>query len=178
MGTRVFILFAILLLSTNSFGQDGATIYKKNCAVCHTIGKGKIVGPDLISMNKKHDIKWLQEWIKSSQTMVKVKKDATAIQIFNDNNQMVMPDQVLSDAEIKALVAFVGDETSKLEQPAIVSVQTPVPAPISSPSISDSSSEIASKTVIYILLVIIAFLTTMLFSLSKVIKNIAESQKR
>jgi cytochrome c551/c552 len=179
MRTRVFILFfAVSILSFRGFSQDGATIYKKNCAVCHTIGKGKMVGPDLIAMNKKHDIKWLQEWIKSSQTLIKVKKDVKAIQIFNDNNQMVMPDQALSDDEIKTLIAFVGDETFKLEQPAVVVVQTPIETTPSSLPISNSSSDIASKTVIYILLVIIAFLTTMLFSLSKVIKNLAESHKR
>ncbi|HSH67819.1 MAG TPA: cytochrome c, partial [Bacteroidia bacterium] len=116
----IIILIASMLITLSANSQDGASIFKKNCAVCHTIGKGKIVGPDLIGMDKKHDIKWLIKWVKSSQSLVK-KNDPKAVQIFNDNNKMIMPDQALTDDEVKAVVAFVSEETTKLEQPPVVS---------------------------------------------------------
>ena len=106
MKTRIITSFiSVALFTFNSYSQDGASIFKKNCGVCHTIGHGKIVGPDLNGADKKHDIKWLLEWVKSSQTMINVKKDPTAVQLFNDNNKMVMTDQPLSDDEIKSVVA-------------------------------------------------------------------------
>ena len=186
MKTIFFVpFFATLLFSLCGYSQDGVGIFKKNCAVCHTIGGGKIVGPDLKGSDKKHEIKWLIQWIKSSQTMITKKKDSKAIQIFNDNKQMIMPDQALSDDEIKTVMAFIGDETTKLEQAAVappnstsVSSQTSVETSGLSQATSYSSIGVTSKTVIYILLGIIVFLTTILIGLGKIIKDLAKSQKK
>lgn len=178
MKTRIFInFFAAMLYTLSSYSQDGASVFKKNCGVCHTIGNGKLVGPDLKGSDKKHDITWLTQWIKSSQTMIK-KKDPKALQIFNDNKQMIMPDQPLSDEEIKTLMAFIGEETTKLEQPQSIT-PTQIPAATQNPSPDSSSSSIGinSTTIIYILLAIITFLTAILIGLSRIIKNIAESKK-
>ncbi|HVA99001.1 MAG TPA: cytochrome c, partial [Bacteroidia bacterium] len=38
----IFILFATL-----AFSQDGKELFQNNCKTCHTIGHGKLVGPDL-----------------------------------------------------------------------------------------------------------------------------------
>jgi mono/diheme cytochrome c family protein len=32
--------------------QDAETFYKQNCAACHTIGGGKLLGPDLKGVTK------------------------------------------------------------------------------------------------------------------------------
>jgi len=29
------------------YAQDGAELFRNNCGACHTVGKGKLVGPDL-----------------------------------------------------------------------------------------------------------------------------------
>jgi mono/diheme cytochrome c family protein len=172
---RTITLFsAFILFALQGFSQDGQAIFKKNCAVCHSIGSGKLVGPDLKGMDKKHDIKWLNEWIKSSQAMIK-KGDKKAVQIFNDNNKMVMPDQAISEAEIKSIVAFVSEETTKLEQPpaAVASVTTPQQNLPQQPALASTSSGISSKVIIYVLIGIIAFLTMVLYALSNTIRSIS-----
>ena len=42
------ILLAVLFaISLHTFAQpDGAKIFKQNCTACHTIGGGRLVGPD------------------------------------------------------------------------------------------------------------------------------------
>lgn len=190
MKTQLFIPVLALMstITLNSYGQDGATIFKKNCGVCHTIGKGKIVGPDLKGIDTKYETKWLIEWIQSSQTMINTKKDPLAIKIFNDNNQMVMPDQSVSEEEIKTLIAFIGEETVKLDQPQTIAStanetstqQSKSNQTANDLSASDSTStqaRVPSSVLIYILIGIIVFLTAVIIRLAKVIKVIALTQK-
>jgi cytochrome c2 len=180
MKLSLISLLVIMLLNLNAKSQDGPSVFKKNCAVCHSIGNGKLVGPDLKGVDKKHDIKWLTKWVKSSQSLVK-KNDPKALQLFNDNNKMVMPDQTVSDDEIKSVIAFISEETTKLETPAIATA-APVIVPVqnsgSTQSNSTSSSGVSATTVIYILVGINIFLILVIFGLGKAIKDIAHYNNR
>ena len=99
-------LFIFFFLTTSVFSQNGKKIFNANCIACHTIGKGYLVGPDLKGVTTKHTEDWLLKWIKSSQSMVK-SKDPQALALYNQNNQIVMPDQPFSDEQIKALLDFI-----------------------------------------------------------------------
>lgn len=175
MKRSIILLLLFGLFTLNSSGQDGASIFKKNCAVCHSIGKGKLVGPDLKGVDKKYEIKWLTKWVKSSQSLVK-KNDPKAVQIFNDNNKMVMPDQALSDDEIKAIASFIGEETTKLEQPIAVS---PPPVVATNESVSTNQPEeqshdrVSATTIIYVLVGINLFLILIIVGLGRVIIDLA-----
>ena len=79
--------------------QNGETTFKSNCAVCHTVGGGKLIGPDLIGVTAKRSDTWLIQWIKGSQAMVQ-NGDPDAIAIFEEYSKIPMPDQNLSDSEI------------------------------------------------------------------------------
>lgn len=85
---------------------SGEKSFKATCSACHTIGKGKVVGPDLAGISQKRNEKWLVSWIKSSQTLVK-NNDPLAVKIFNENNKIVMPDANLSDMQIKDILAYI-----------------------------------------------------------------------
>lgn len=104
-------LFCSLFFSS-AFAQKGETLFKSNCASCHTIGRGVAVGPDLKDVQNRHDEAWTLKWVHSSQTMIKA-GDPVAVKLFNDNNKMVMPDQPLSDAEIKEILAYIKDYKPK-----------------------------------------------------------------
>ena len=60
------------------------------CAACHTIGGGRLIGPDLAGIHDKRSQEWLQAFIKSSQSMIK-SGDAEAVAIFEEYNGMLMP---------------------------------------------------------------------------------------
>lgn len=104
------ILFYFLLLTVYCFAQNGKELFNSNCASCHTIGNGDMVGPDLKDAHKRHPEPWMLKWIKSSQTLIK-KKDKTAVELFAKANEIVMPDQTLSDAEIKSVLAYVKEQS-------------------------------------------------------------------
>ncbi len=90
----------------------------KTCAACHTIGKGKLVGPDLKGITEKYDEEWLINFIRASQKMVK-EGDKDAVKIF-DEYKIPMPDHNYSDEQIKAILEYVkyykepsGEEAAK-----------------------------------------------------------------
>jgi mono/diheme cytochrome c family protein len=108
MKTKFLILGAILATVpfTKSFADDGGDLFKANCGVCHTVGKGKLVGPDLKGVETRHSESWLLKWVKSSQTLVQ-SGDKEAIKLFTDNSSIPMPDQALNEDQIKSVLAYI-----------------------------------------------------------------------
>ncbi|MBK6486825.1 MAG: c-type cytochrome [Gemmatimonadetes bacterium] len=80
------------------------TNFTRNCGACHTVGGGRLVGPDLGGVTDRRSDQWLQRFIKSSQTVVK-SGDSTAVALF-DEFKLVMPDAPYSDAEIQGIVGL------------------------------------------------------------------------
>jgi len=104
-----FIIAAVALVAisfSKSYCQDGGQIFRTNCGACHTVGKGKLVGPDLKGVQDRHSEEWILKWVHSSQTLVK-SGDKDAVKLFNDNNQIQMPDQALSDNDVKTILAYI-----------------------------------------------------------------------
>lgn len=108
-GIKVLLIGGAFLQFQTAHSQSGEEIFKTNCAACHTVGDGKLVGPDLQGVTTKRKEDWLLKFIKSSQTVVK-SGDADANAIFNEFNKMVMPDQALSDAQIKSILTFIASK--------------------------------------------------------------------
>lgn len=126
---KLFCLFAPGLISLQLLAQSGEEHFKTVCAACHTVGKGLLVGPDLKGSHKKHPEKWLIKWIRSSQTMVN-EGDKKAVELFNQYNQIPMPDNPqFSDADIKAIIAYIktesGDVVEKDQAGTSVSPEKP-----------------------------------------------------
>ncbi|MBL6663323.1 MAG: cytochrome c [Flavobacteriales bacterium] len=106
-----FVIGLVLASFLIAEAQDGEALYNQNCTACHKFGQ-KLIGPDLIGINEKRSEKWLIEFIRSSQSMIK-SGDAEAVAIFEEFNQMVMNDQThLSDADIKAILAHIESQSS------------------------------------------------------------------
>lgn len=104
---RLLALFLLLFIyNLSSIAQKSAEDNFKTCAACHSIGKGKLVGPDLKGVTKKYEEAWLIKFIRSSQTMVKA-GDELAVKTFEENGKIPMPDNNLSDEEIKALLDYI-----------------------------------------------------------------------
>lgn len=91
---------------------DGKKLFAVNCSVCHTLGGGKLIGPDLTGILDRRDREWIVLFIRSSQTLVS-NGDKEAVAVFEAYDKMIMPDQAtLSDAEIDAILLYVGDPAS------------------------------------------------------------------
>ena len=93
-------------LQPASAQESGKQIFQKSCAACHSIGGGRLVGPDLAGVNDKRHEDWLIKFIKSSDKLVKA-GDKTAMALLEEFNKMPMPDQALSDDQIKKVLAHI-----------------------------------------------------------------------
>lgn len=105
------LLLVSLFIATASsvLAQDGKALFEsKGCTACHTIGGGKLVGPDLKGVTERRDQQWLISFIRSSQTMVKA-GDEQAVKVFEENAKIPMPDHDMSDQEITAIVNYIAN---------------------------------------------------------------------
>ncbi len=108
---KSIILFPVLLLCFSLFSQfvtaqNQAPPEWQVCAACHTIGKGKLIGPDLKGVTERHDREWLYSFIRSSQTMIK-NGDPTAVKLFEEYNKIPMPDNNLTDEQIEGILTYI-----------------------------------------------------------------------
>lgn len=106
----LFVFLGCLLISTSGAAQEGKDVFKKNCTACHTVGGGRLVGPDLKGVTSKRSEEWLAKFIKSSQALIK-SGDADAKAIFEEYSQITMPDQAISDAEIKSVILYIKSQS-------------------------------------------------------------------
>ncbi len=100
-----FVVLALLTFSTAK-ADEGQDLFSTLCAPCHTIGKGRLVGPDLKNITEKRTEDWLVPYIQSSQTVIK-SGDADAVAIFNEYNSLLMPDQPLDVSQTKAVISYI-----------------------------------------------------------------------
>ncbi len=114
---RLFLFIAILF-SIDLYSQsEGEKLFNQTCIACHSIGQGKIVGPDLKGVETRHTMSWLKLFVTSSQSMIK-KGDTSAVNLFKQNNGMIMPDQKLSGKEIESLIAFIKEKGATIQPEA------------------------------------------------------------
>jgi mono/diheme cytochrome c family protein len=73
------------------------------CLACHTVGKGKLVGPDLIDTRGRRDRAWLRRWLADPPAMLA--RDPVARKEFQDY-KVQMPNLNLNDREIDALIDY------------------------------------------------------------------------
>ncbi|MCL5276751.1 MAG: cytochrome c [Deltaproteobacteria bacterium] len=105
--TLSFMAFAIHAMASKGGGgsaRKGAQLFAtKGCTACHTIGKGKLVGPDLKGVTKTRTVRWLADWLKNTTKMQAT--DPTAKKLLQEYN-VPMPQQNLTDQEIKDLIDY------------------------------------------------------------------------
>ncbi len=123
-------LFLFFLLFSQNFVQGQTAEDAKNfgqCKACHTIGGGKLVGPDLKGVTERRDEAWLIKFIKNSQALVKA-GDETAVKLFEENNKIPMPSHNLTDDQIRGILKYIkaggkiagGEKTAKKEEKAVI----------------------------------------------------------
>ena len=108
---KSIILIPVLLLCFSFvyqtlLAQNQAPPEWQGCAACHTIGKGKLIGPDLKGVTERRDREWLYSFIRSSQTMVK-NGDPTAVKLFEEFNKIPMPDNDFTDEQIEGILTYI-----------------------------------------------------------------------
>ncbi len=103
-----FLATILLFISTSNTpvqAQEGKDLFNV-CAACHTIGGGRLIGPDLAGITEKRDEVWLIKFIQNSQEMIQ-SGDADAVAIYEEYNRIPMPPNNLSDDEVRSLLSYI-----------------------------------------------------------------------
>lgn len=122
------ILVSFLPLPGPVQAQDadhGQQTFQTLCAACHTIGGGRLVGPDLQGIAERRSEQWIIDFVQHSQDLVQT-GDADAVAVFEEYNRIPMPDQALSDDEVRGVLAYIGEVagTGAAAPPAVVPAAT------------------------------------------------------
>lgn len=109
----LIIFFFSLKLSPQTQGEK---IFNQTCRACHTIGGGKLIGPDLANLQDRRPKEWITKFILSSQSMIKA-GDSIAVSLFNEYNKVVMPDQPLNQNEINSILEYIAANSPDISNP-------------------------------------------------------------
>jgi mono/diheme cytochrome c family protein len=90
--------------------EDGKGIFQAQCASCHTIGGGDLVGPDLAGVTARRDRAWLERFIQVPDQVL-AEGDPVAADLLQKYNGVAMPSLGLSDDEVASLIAYLEAES-------------------------------------------------------------------
>ena len=117
------MVVAVIYLGSIQYSKaadSGEQIFQSRCTACHTIGKGKLVGPDLAGVTSRREESWLIRQIKEPDSLV-AENDPVAMQLLQEANGVPMVSLGLSDAEVAAVIAYL----KAIEQQAEVATGLP-----------------------------------------------------
>lgn len=116
--TAVFLLFGVASLAMGASlyqaAEEGEQIFLAQCAACHTIGGGPLVGPDLLGVTERREGDWLTRWIREPD-IVLAEGDPIASELFIEFNSIPMPNPGLTESEVAAVIAFLESGPSATE---------------------------------------------------------------
>lgn len=102
--------------------QDAADFYRQNCMSCHTIGGGRLTGPDLKNVSDRKDRAWLAQFMMDPKSKIDA-GDPYALQLQKDSRGAVMPTIVgMNKARAESLLELIIAE-SKLEKSHFIGMQ-------------------------------------------------------
>lgn len=105
--------FLLLSVPGTCLAADPAAFYNQNCAACHSIGGGALVGPDLKDVVKRRDHAWLERFLENPQAVVD-SGDAYARDLVEKSGGLVMPAvKGLNDAMADALLDYIDAQSNQ-----------------------------------------------------------------
>lgn len=114
-------------MTLQAFGQqveNGKTLFNDNCSVCHTIGKGRLVGPDLAGVDQRREKDWIFSFINNSGELI-ASGDATAKALF-DEFKLAMPSHDFSNSELEDLLSYIAQAAAETPVAAVEITSSPV----------------------------------------------------
>ncbi len=113
---------AIAFLSSGAFGQDTPDYFRQNCTSCHTIGGGRLTGPDLKDVTKRQTREWLAKYLLNPRAMID-SGDAYAKKIFEESRNVPMPTPPGINPDRAQKLLDLIEAESKLEKSQFVGLQ-------------------------------------------------------
>lgn len=88
--------------------------FRTGCEGCHTLGRGRSAGPDLVGITQRRQIDWLEAFLADTDSMLDY--DPLAQRMLEIYNWQRMPEIRLNQSEITALIHYMAEETQEEEE--------------------------------------------------------------
>lgn len=119
-GWRIAIVF--LLGSGPVCAQETADYFRQNCTSCHTIGGGRLAGPDLKNVTDRQDREWLVRFILDPPGVIGG-GDPYAAKLVDDARGVVMPKPAGITKDRAAAILDLIEAESELETSQFAGLQ-------------------------------------------------------
>lgn len=90
--------------------DTGEYLFQSRCALCHTIGKGDRVGPDLLNVHKRRDPSWLARYLAAPERLYAA-GDPIAKALYAKYPTVRMPNLNLSAEEVGLLLPWIEQQS-------------------------------------------------------------------
>ena len=90
--------------------DTGEYLFQSRCALCHTIGKGDRIGPDLVNVHRRRDPSWLARYVAAPER-VYAAGDPIAKALFAKYPTVRMPNLNLSAEEVSLLLPYIEQQS-------------------------------------------------------------------
>ena len=155
-GLNLFMFISVSMLLAGfaffaipAFAADpGLSIFEQKCKACHTIGGGRLVGPDLRGVTSNRDTEWLVRFITTPDKVI-AGGDSIAQQLVQQYS-FAMPNLGLTEGDAKAVLAYIDAQSTGsalTAAPTIQPVSAPQPATASSSNDADTGKGLFTGTV-------------------------------
>lgn len=81
---------ALVLAEEPAAAQDTPDYFRQNCTSCHTIGGGRLTGPDLKDVTKRQTREWLSRFLLNPKSVIDG-GDPYARKLFEESRNVPMP---------------------------------------------------------------------------------------
>jgi protein SCO1 len=113
--------------------DQGAALFKSQCAACHTIGGGEGIGPDLANVTKRRDRRWVTRYITEPDKVLN-EKDPVAVELFKKYKNVRMPNLSNGPDEVAGLIDYIEKQSQALAAQKASAQAEKAPSPGSSPA--------------------------------------------
>ena len=116
------LLITMAVLTAPMLAQEPAAYFKQNCANCHTVGGGRLAGPDLKDVAQRRDRTWLAQWLQDPKQVLD-SGDPYAQRLLQDSRGVVMPTPAGMNPQLASGLIDLLETESKLPRSQFAGVQ-------------------------------------------------------
>jgi len=121
------VLLLYLISADTASAQDrGEQLFNQTCVACHSIGRGRLVGPDLAGVHSRRSEEWIIQFVQSSTKLI-ASGDPDAEALFKEYSGIVMPDHAVSADDVRAILGYIARKSPSevITEETVVSASEP-----------------------------------------------------
>lgn len=113
LGVLFLVMICARIAGAQSAEQGRSLFFEvKKCNICHTIGGGKAIGPDLQGVVERREHDWLVRHIVEPDKMI-AEMDPIVMQLLKEHNNAVMPVFGLNEEQAESIIAFLANPNTE-----------------------------------------------------------------